>query len=505
MATQISRVVTLTCLVLLCAARLAIGQQVVQRSGAFDTPGTVEYTFAVDPTMQLRVSVLMGFSRTNPAFVTPTVIDPSGVVVVPGPGVIIEGTGVFGGSTQTTYFIQSPLPGMWKVVLEATRSVHVSYLFTVQVFNASLTLAAAAAPTVVVPNVPVTVTGQLQRGGGAAQTGAAVKASVAAPSGAVTTLRLADDGAGPDAAADDGIYTGVLVATSEEGSYVVTLEASGADDAGRAFQRQTTGSIERTLSFAVNAAPGEILEGITDFIGFSDTGRGPGVVLDVPVRLPVTGLYRLSGYLSDVLGNLAFGETSDPVFLTAGDTRIQFAVTDFASSGFSNGPYVVTNIKLALVDPASFRESIVALVTTPYLTQPYSILDMSPSAGGPGTPKLALRDPSIASLGNGRYLWSSRLTNIGTGLIRTVVVKQFVARLSPAQADHVTDVAFAVGTFPLFSGFPVSLAPNQSVPLSAVLTIPAGAPRVTFTASGLVADPRGEVLSFAVGQAVIVP
>lgn len=98
--------------------------------------------------------------------------------------------------------------------------------------------------------VPLTDTGPIK--------GAAVSAVVTAPNGSASALALFDDGLHGDGAADDGIYGNRYVRTTQAGSYVVKVGATGTGTAGFTFVRR--------ISRAFDIAPDQDLDqdGIPD-------------------------------------------------------------------------------------------------------------------------------------------------------------------------------------------------------------------------------------------------
>ncbi len=262
-------------------------------------------------------------------------IDPS--VAASDPDIDFENTDIEGGRVAV-YGLNQTEVGVWTVeVRGAALASPAAYAVNAWIETPAISFAGSFANPAVHAGDPLTLVGTLRKAG-APLLGATVKARIVHPDGSFVDLPLADDGAGADVTAGDGIYSGRLTA-AQPGLYKVAFTATGASG-GAAFSREDFGLATASASR-------------TTFSGFRDAGRdtnGNGLYekLDVDVDLNVTaaGSYRVFGVLADTAGNRQ--EVSTLASLAAGPATVTLAFdgkTIFQNR--ANGPYTLSVVRIA--------------------------------------------------------------------------------------------------------------------------------------------------------------
>ena len=177
----------------------------------------------------------------------------------------VDGVRIRTSATSTLLALPSMEPGAWQLELQATGEALVAIagashtaredVQEIYGFSHEVLSPEDASSGGVPSTIPIEIQTSLVDAGGAV-TGAAALVEVTHPDGVVEELPLFDDGAGADATADDGIYTGSYRRTTASsptglsetlpgtrGSYDLHFDVAGVDSAGHAFRRYDRSSI----------------------------------------------------------------------------------------------------------------------------------------------------------------------------------------------------------------------------------------------------------------------
>ena len=246
-----------------------------------------------------------------------------------------------GGFLEVYGFTGPFTPGNWTATVTAVNSsAPVDYSLTAWLEDAPLQMSAAADKASAPVGGSFVLTAALANGS-LPVTGATVQAAILLPNGTTSqTVTLADNGAAPDAAANDGVYSGLFNGTTQAGVYGMAVYASGTVG-GAPFTRETYMAVYATASNS------KILAGLNDFGRDTNAnGKFDQLVLEVPVQISAAGTYRLAATLEDSAGNVL--ETSNAFALTTASTRVEllFDGTTLFARGI-NGPYKVTSVRMA--------------------------------------------------------------------------------------------------------------------------------------------------------------
>lgn len=351
------------------AARLAPGVvpanlPAVQRTESFAgrlNPGaTATHTVPIDRAS--TVSFLMFAADGNLTF---TLKNPSGTTIQPtDPGVNYEKSAIPGGWIFS-YAFQGVVPtGNWTAQLQSTSAASIDYSLNAWLENSDVTLAGTTTPSAGPVNTSFTIRATLKNGT-LPITGATARAFVKYPDNTTSqTVMLLDNGTGPDATANDGIYSGVFSSTAQIGIYQLAITGRGNFLPGQPFSREIYAQI------GVSQSNSRILPGLAD-LGRDTNGNGQFdyLVVQVPLQITAPGVYRLAGTLRDSAGNEQ--TVSRIANLTPSSTGLELLFdgsTIFARG--VDGPYTVTSVRLA--EEISNQLVPVAELTTPYTTSAYS-------------------------------------------------------------------------------------------------------------------------------------
>lgn len=231
----------------------------------------------------------------------------------------------------------------------------------------------------------------LLRNGAALLVNANVTANVRQPDDVIVPLTLLDNGTGADAAANDGIYTGILPQAPIAGVYQIGVTARGATPG---FSRSAF------LTVPVAASTTHFGGAVTDRgVDTNQNGLFDELAVDVPVVVTHPATYLLMGQLQTATGQL-LGSFTRRQQLSPGthSMRLTFDGQTIFRSGI-DGPYELSVLRLA--EETSAGDVLpLAAQSSPYQTQPYGFRAFEREAiylSGGG------RDAGVDTNGNGRF------------------------------------------------------------------------------------------------------
>lgn len=271
---------------------------------------------------------------------------------------------LFGGRFETVE-LANPEQGLWEVSVFGESVVEpsgrVPYAASALVRDPNLQLEGGFAEQHISVGDCLTFTGTLTRNGNPV-TGESITSTVLLPDGSTESVALHDDGFGPDVSADDGIYSGDYLGTSQSGTYRVLFRAVGSNPAQ--FKRESFALA--TVSSSSSTFSGSYVDvGVdTDGDGLFNTLR-----IDVGVEIDSPREYRLLGELADSAGNIiasSFGEV-----LSSGPQTLSLHFD--GSAIFANsvdGPYHLA--RAVLVEEDGLDIKLLDEVNNAYTTSPYS-------------------------------------------------------------------------------------------------------------------------------------
>jgi hypothetical protein len=193
-----------------------------------------------------------------------------------------DGARIRTGPTSILASLPQMDPGAWQLEIEAAAGVRVAVsgagqsarepLMEIHGFSHEIVSPQDAASGGIPSTLPIEIQASLVDTGGAV-TGAAALVTVTHPDGVAQELPLFDDGAGIDANADDGIYSGLYrrttvssptglpeTAPGTRGSYDLHFDVAGVDGEGHAFRRFASDSIWVDLGLPVDANGNGLLD-----------------------------------------------------------------------------------------------------------------------------------------------------------------------------------------------------------------------------------------------------
>jgi uncharacterized repeat protein (TIGR01451 family) len=246
------------------------------------------------------------------------------------------------GGRLEVYNFSAPETGMWTVEVSAPSvtepSGQVGYAVSGWLENPAITFAGAVERPNIHSGETLRFFGTVNNGG-APLTGASVIARVALPDNTLRDVFLRDDGADGDTIANNGVYTGALSDTTQNGTYRIAFNASR--NTAPAFSREdfTIATVSRSAS--------TISGPFQDFgLDTDDDGLFNQLVVQVGVNATVAGNYRVLGVLTDSAGNTH--NASVLMSLNAGQQTVPLRFD--GESIFKNrvdGPYRLTSVMLA--------------------------------------------------------------------------------------------------------------------------------------------------------------
>lgn len=256
---------------------------------------------------------------------------------------VAHDAGEIPGGSLATYVLDAAEAGAWTAEVTGVSvedpTVPVGYAVHAWIETPAVVLAGSFEDDSIAAGGSLVLYGTL-REAGAPLSGATVTAEVALPDGSPVDVPLADDGLGADALAGDGVYSGVLTATSQPGFYPVTFVAEGTNGSGAPFSR------EHFRVATASASTSSFTGGHRDF-GRDTNGNGLYDDLVVEVDLDVTAAtgYRLFGVLTDSAGNRH--QASFDGVLPVGPATVELVFDGEAL--FANrvdGPYTLSELRL---------------------------------------------------------------------------------------------------------------------------------------------------------------
>ena len=376
---------------------------------------TQTQTIQIERTGSATFTLLFPSGSLEMALVSPSGKKFDSTMVVK--GVDHEKESILGGIMEMFSF-SSAEAGAWTVQISAPSvtdpSGSVTYALTAWLPEPAITFIGGFAQENIHVGDDLRILGTLTNNG-AALTGASVTAMVGAPDGTTHTVTLHDDGQNGDQKANDGVYTGDLVAANQSGMYRVRFDASGST--GSPFTRETfavaTASASTSSFAGIYLASGED----TDFDGlFND------LLLKAAVNVTTAANYRVYARLTDTQGNIHEASTN-----TALNSGFNLVPLRFDGSSFFNdrvdGPYTLATIALAEDDSGGVLP--LDVQTNAFQTQPFSFRDFqhgslvlpgTGSAAGVDTDGDGLFDQLTVNVDvevadAGEYQWSARLTD----------------------------------------------------------------------------------------------
>jgi len=270
-------------------------QRVMSAAGAVANGMTSSHGALIDATGPALF--LMLSDQDGPLF---ALLRPSGARIDPSstdPAVAYNSTQDNGSLSFAAYQINDPEPGIWTLEVPGPAAAPLDgAAYTVSahiplVPGTGVSLTAALDTDRYPAGSPMTITAALTEDGNAV-VDATVTATVVHQSGTtVTTVVLHDDGTNGDATAADGVYTGLLTASSEAGGYTIIVIAERPDPAFR--REQVLGAF---VSQSATALSGSVADHGVDTDG---DGLYNQLVIDVGVTVDVAGSYRVFGTLTD--------------------------------------------------------------------------------------------------------------------------------------------------------------------------------------------------------------
>lgn len=268
--------------------------------------------------------------------------DPAGVVFTPTVALSDSnadyGKLMMGASGLATYVFTDTLTGEWTYTITAASGPY-PIAFDLYANPDNPLVAVAYAPAWQAFGAPAVITASLFYSATPVST-ATVEARIARPDDSESSIVLRDDGIAPDAAAEDGIYSGAYTDTTAGGFYHVLVEADGVYDS-RVYRR-TAQAVFPVASDSVSlgqALADQALDSDQD-----DLYEGLDVTMEISVTQP--GDYAVSAVLQgeggqyiDLANATLYSSTSA---LTA---TLRFAAKAIYDSKL-HGPYTVTQVTL---------------------------------------------------------------------------------------------------------------------------------------------------------------
>jgi uncharacterized repeat protein (TIGR01451 family) len=246
------------------------------------------------------------------------------------------------GGILEVYNFSAPETGLWTIEISAPSvtepSGQVGYAVNGWLENPAITFVGSVER----PNIHAGETLRLfgtVNNGSAPLSGASVIARVALPDNTLLDVTLHDDGAGGDANANDGVYTGALNNTVQPGTYRIAFNASRTT--GPTFSREdfTIATVSRSAS---------TISGPFQDFGLDTDGDGlfNQLVVQAGVNATVAGNYRVLAVLTDSAGN-----THTASVLTNLNAGPQTVPLNFDGEAIFNnrvdGPYRLTSVTLS--------------------------------------------------------------------------------------------------------------------------------------------------------------
>lgn len=331
-------------------------------AGTVAQGGTFTASLDLDGTAEAYVvlsfpSGTLGFTLTSPGG---TVIDPT--YATNNPTVAGYENSVFYDGNIAVYNLVNPQVGSWTVRVTGDAVAEAQTVFVVNafLFQPDIKLEASLATPFVLVGTPLVYLA-MPTDSGSPILGATAKVTVALPDDTLKTVALLDNGVAPDTVANDGVYTGSLIDTSQSGNYraAVSVEKAGSP----AFTRQAfllgtaATSTVSTNIFSENPRDTSDDDTLYNFLDIS-----------FYVTAEVAGNFLLVATLTDSAGNEQ--TVSQPVYIAnvATPVTVTFDGRTIHDNGV-NGPYTLSSVRFAV--ESEYVIAVVADMVNVYTTSAY--------------------------------------------------------------------------------------------------------------------------------------
>ncbi len=386
-------------------------QSTISLSGIMIQGGGFSDYLYIDGTTEAYIVLLypsgiLGFTLLSPEGTT---IDPA--YTASNPSIVgYEDSEVFG-SKIALYALINPAVGFWQIqitciqVLEPQIAFAVSGLF----LQPAIKLKASLDSPYVSSGTPLVFVAEPTDSNGPIR-GALAQVTVESPDGTLITVNLLDDGVTPDDVADDGVYTGSLVATSQAGNYRAAVAVKGTVAPLFSWEVFVLGSVSAATATVNNFSENPL---DTDSDGLFNQ-----LVIMFDVLVTVPGDFFLLAILTDNEGNK---QSVGMTVSVAGSSTlsVSFDGETIYNNGV-DGPYTLSVLRLA--EESDFSVAVVVNLEDAYTTAPYDFIQFDRSAlqvkGGTTLP-LDLNSNGlfdrldisldVETISSGFYEWSATL------------------------------------------------------------------------------------------------
>jgi len=344
-------------------------QSTLSLSGIMIQGGSFSDNLYIDGTTEAYIILLypsgsLGFTLVSP---TGAIINPT--YATSNPSIVgYEDSELFG-SKIALYALINPAVGFWQIQVTGNQVIEPQIAFAVSglILQPAIKLKASLDSPFVSSGTPLLFVAEPTDSNGPIR-GALARVTVESPDGTLTTVNLLDDGVTPDAVADDGLYTGSLIATSQAGNYRAAVAVEGT--VPPLFTREVfmLGSVSAATATVNNfsESPQD-----TDFDGLYNQLV---IVFDVLVTVP--GNFFLLAILTDSAGNEQnVGMTVSVVGTST--VSVPFDGETIYNNGV-DGPFTLSALRLA--EESDFSVAVVVNLEDAYTTAPYNFTQFDRSA-----------------------------------------------------------------------------------------------------------------------------
>jgi pimeloyl-ACP methyl ester carboxylesterase len=285
-------------------------------------------------------------------------LDPDGESLVPGDAEVID----LEGGVFITFSVDNPPVGLCMLHLAAGDEAATAYVTVTFDNERSLSIDVPSEP--VVPQTPVTITGNLQDGDGnvIVGSGGTIEATIALPDESEQSLDLHDDGSHGDGDPSDGVFGNTFTATDLGGRYLVDAHCQ---------INLNDELVERTAinMFVVNSSPASFL-GVTAERPVDETGDGKydRLEFDIDILLDEPGDYQVRAILQDSNQEMI---AEDHVVFEIEPGTTEYTATPQVDAGTLvvhgvPGPWTLTEIQLFDNDQALLVDALDDWITAAY-------------------------------------------------------------------------------------------------------------------------------------------
>eukprot|EP00569_Conticribra_weissflogii_P002568 CAMPEP_0171328720 /NCGR_PEP_ID=MMETSP0878-20121228/813_1 /TAXON_ID=67004 /ORGANISM="Thalassiosira weissflogii, Strain CCMP1336" /LENGTH=981 /DNA_ID=CAMNT_0011828589 /DNA_START=116 /DNA_END=3061 /DNA_ORIENTATION=+ len=392
-------------------------QSTISLSGIMIQGGGFSDYLYIDGTTEAYIILLYPSGQLGFTLVSPdgTTIDPA--YATSNPSIVgYEDSEVFG-SKIALYALINPAVGSWQIQVTGNLVLEPQIPFAVSglLLQPAITLKSSLASPSVTSGTSLVFVAEPSDSNGPIR-GALAQVTVESPDGTLTTLNLMDDGLTPDAYADDGVYTGSFITTSQAGNYRAAVSVEGT--VPPLFSREVfvLGSVSAATA-TVNNFSDAPLDNDSD-------GLFNQLVISFDVSVTVPGDFYLLAILTDSEGN------EQNIGMTVSVSGISTLSVSFDGETIYNngvdGPYTLSALRLA--EESGFSVAVVVNLEDAYTTAPYEFTQFDRSAlqvkGGTTIPmdlnSNGLFDRldvslDVETVSSGFYEWSATLRDsLGT-------------------------------------------------------------------------------------------